>query len=129
MSPSILDRLLGSPIADLVLKPWFDRLAIPAIADWYCPLSRAWAMALVADGAPERFRDALGCDAWPGPLTRRAVSRVARSLSAYEAAAARWEADFFGPEPCSPERLIASEAERHGAAHALMASRLGFVPL
>lgn len=124
-----LDRLLRGPVADLVFRPWFDRLAIPAIADWYCPLSRAWAAALVADGAPERFADALGSDAKPGPLTRRAISRVGRKLSAYEAAAARWEADFFGPEPPSPERLIASEAARHGAAHALMATRLGFLPL
>ena len=133
MSPSILDRLLASPVADLVLRPGFDRLAIPAIAGWYCPLSRAWAAALVADGAPERFAEALGSDAASGPLTRRvtrrAISRVGRSLSAYEAVAARWEADFFGPEPPAGERLIASEAERHGAAHALMASRLGFVPL
>jgi pimeloyl-ACP methyl ester carboxylesterase len=127
--PSILDRLLAGPVADLVLRPWFDRLAIPAIADWYCPLSRAWAAALVADGAPARFTDALGSTAEPGALIRRAVSRVARKQSAYEAAAARWEADFFGPEAPSPERLIASEAARHGAAHALMASRLGFVPL
>ncbi|MCH8098050.1 MAG: alpha/beta hydrolase family protein [Proteobacteria bacterium] len=129
----VLDRLLRSPVADLVFRPWFDRLAIPAIAGMYCPLSRAWAAALVADGVPERFRDALGSDAKPGPLTkrvtRRAISRVGRKLSAYEAAAARWEADFFGPEPPSPQRLIASEAARHGAAHALMASRLGFVPL
>ncbi|MCH9050416.1 MAG: hypothetical protein IIA72_04965, partial [Proteobacteria bacterium] len=67
MSASILGRLLAGPVADLVLRPWFDRLAIPAIADWYCPLSRAWAAALVADGAPERFADALGFDAASGP--------------------------------------------------------------
>ena len=129
MLPGVLDRLLRGPVADLVLRPWFDRLAIPAIVDWYCPLSRAWASALVADGVPERFRDALGSDAKPGPVTRRAISRVGRSLSAYEAAAGRWGTDVCAAEAPSPEGLIASEAERHGAAHALMASRRGFVPL
>jgi hypothetical protein len=40
--------LLRTPFADLVFGPWYDRAAVPALADWRFPCVRAWAAALVS---------------------------------------------------------------------------------
>ncbi|NIV50130.1 MAG: hypothetical protein GWN46_26755, partial [Gammaproteobacteria bacterium] len=42
-------------MAGLILRPAFDRLAVPAIARLYFPLSRAWAAALEAEGDVARL--------------------------------------------------------------------------
>ena len=66
-----LDRLiLKGPLGRLILRPWFDRLALWLIVRWYLPLSRGWAgaRAIAAsgggafeDGAPLPFRRRAGC--------------------------------------------------------------------
>ncbi len=118
----------GGFAANVVLRPWFDWVAVRAIAKWYLPLSRGWAAATVAGRDPERFFEALpGRDFDRGRIARflRVVDRRRRS---YEKAARAWEQAFFGPEAPSAEDLVEAELERHGKAHLFMATRAVFLP-
>jgi hypothetical protein len=121
--------LLRLPLADLVFRPWYDRAAVSGLANWYFPLSRAWAAALVADGSVARFAAEVPCEAPPVLLARHALWATERAAQAYEAARAGWEEAFFGPEACVQERLWEAEAARERCAQALMAARANFVPL
>jgi len=38
------------PLGALVMRPWYDRLAVKLVPQWYFPLSRAWAAALECGG-------------------------------------------------------------------------------
>ena len=39
--------MLQGIMGDVILRPWFDRVALPSVARVYMPLSRAWVEALV----------------------------------------------------------------------------------
>lgn len=111
----------------LVLRPWFDRLALYAVAKWYFPLSRAWAAALACDGSPERciagaYADGGGDRVSANrvhPLIQAAIARRA----AYEAAQAAWEAMLFeAPAPAAAD-MVAAQLCRQSAAQAFMEAR------
>jgi len=50
-----LAPMLGGAMGNLLLRPWFDALALPGIVRWYFPLSRAWAAAGIAGTEIDRF--------------------------------------------------------------------------
>jgi len=102
--------LLHGALGDLVLRPWFDVVALHAIARWFLPLSRAWAAAQVP-GA--QFNG----------LSGAFVRRVAAGRAAYDAAEEAWRAAFFGGEGRSVEDLLAKTKARQAAAQRHMATR------
>ena len=61
--------LLEGGLGNLLLRPWFDRLALGWVSRLYFPLSRAWAAATAADGELERFWAGIG-----GPRAQRLVA-------------------------------------------------------
>ncbi len=122
-------RLRTGIAADLVFRPWFDSLALPSIARWFFPLSRAWAAATRAGTDVERFAAEMPTSTVSGRLLELALDRVASRQRAYESATAAWTEAFFGTEPPSPGRLVAAERRREAAAHAWMATRSAFLPL
>jgi hypothetical protein len=116
-------------MADLVLRPWFDRVALHAIARWYFPLSRAWAAAIEAPDV-DSFLAEMGPVLLPRTQIARAVSLTAERQRDYERAAAAWENAFFDAvDVPSDADLIEAEEARLGRANALMAARSAFMPL
>ena len=126
--PAEYTALRGWP-GNLILRPWFDRLALHAISRWYFPLSRAWAAALACGGSPERFISA----SYPDGISGRISDKRVRSLigaaearrRAYESAQADWEGLLFdSPSSASAGAdLVAAQLRRQEAAQALMAVR------
>lgn len=119
--------ILKGPLGNLLLRPWFDGLALWAITRWYLPLSRAWAAGLAAEGSPESFFAALGRA--PSASIAKTLRRLEARRAAYDAAAESWEEDLFGPGARGAEALVAAERGRHDAAHRLMAGRALLLPL
>lgn len=114
-------------MADLVLRPWFDRVALHAIVHWYFPLSRAWAAAV--DSADlDGFLAAVGPLRVPRDRAASVRAYVAERQRRYERAAAAWEEAFFGPSRPAPAELASIEETRLSRAHAAMAARAAFVP-
>ena len=108
-----------------ILRPWFDRMALPLLLRFFFPLSRAWAAAArhgaarhgaarhgaarhgaAGHGAVGDFlRDAYGPEGKPPAPGRQAakfVATVAARQRAYEAAERAWRALYFGPEGGGP---------------------------
>jgi hypothetical protein len=122
-------RLRTGIAADLVFRPWFDSLALPSIARWFFPLSRAWAAATRAGMDVERFSAEIPAGVAAGRLVEIALARVASRQHEYESATAAWTEAFFDLGSQPPGRLVAAERRREAAAHAWMATRSGFLPL
>lgn len=115
-----------SPWASLILRPGFDRLAVPALARFYFPVSRLWAQALADPG------DAVALLAQAPALgprrarLARAVARVKARGAAYDLAESRWRAALFdGAGDMDPARAVALRA---AAAEAMMSARAAFLP-
>ncbi len=122
-----LGGLLRSPLSALYQRPLFDRLALPAIARLYLPLSRAWASGLVAKGDADHLI-ALCPELSGRPrAAERALGRLAPRARSFAEASARWEAAFFGDERHDPAALSQIETRRAISAQALMAGRLDFL--
>ncbi|HSR56393.1 MAG TPA: hypothetical protein VLN73_09120, partial [Alphaproteobacteria bacterium] len=121
--------LLRSPLAPLYLRPAFDRLAVPVIAGWYFPLSRAWAAARAADGDPDKLMEALPALSRRPRAAARALARLTPRIERHQRTADRWEAALFGPKEEDPKALAALESARQGAAQAMMLGRLYFLGL
>lgn len=107
--------LLHGALGDLILRPWFDVVALHAIARWYLPLSRAWAAAQVADARPDG-------------LSQTVVRRVAAGRAAYDAAEDAWRAAIFGDEGPSVDDLLSRTKARQAAAQRHMATRGSALP-
>ncbi len=130
-------RILQSVLGDLVLRPWFDWVALNSVARGYFPLSRAWAAALASGGALARFRSELAMDDLPRAIAQPALMLVQNRRAAYEEAAASWERAFFGAvnpganagADLGPVGLVEAESARHGTAHQMMLTRFAFLPL
>ncbi len=126
--------LLEGGLGDLLLRPWFDRLALGWVSGLYFPLSRAWAAAAGCDGDLDRFWRGIGgarergtLDA-EGALARRAVAATLARRRRYEAAEAAFQDAAFG-DAGDPERLMALTDDRAGAAQRFMLARSFFLPL
>ena len=125
-------RILRGPLGELLLRPWYDRLAVRAIGRWVLPLSRAWAAGLASGGSLEPFLTSLGrgnAAALERALAGRFLSLLAARRDAYEAAAAAWAESLFAPGSPPPAELVARQLARQTAAHRFMAARLAAVPL
>ncbi len=124
--------ILRGPLGGLVLRPWYDRLAVRAVGRWVLPLSRAWAAGLASGGSLERFLRRLD-RAEGGRGERARAARLLAVLEArrrnYERAAADWEEALFAPAAPPAAELVACERARQAAAHRLMAARLSALPL
>jgi hypothetical protein len=118
-------RLLSTSLGGWIARPWFDRLALMALGRFYLPVSRAWAAAVEADGASDRFLAALELD----PATRapaKALARVKLLADAYAAADRRWNSVLFdAPEPIAAPGVSAAWSL---ASDRLMAARQLFLP-
>ena len=121
--------LFKDPFAGLWLRPWFDRIALNAVARWYMPLSRAWAAALAARGDPDRFwRELPGKRA--SVLARRPpLALIERRRRACDEAAQAWEAAFFDGAIRDAPGRVAAERRRRATAEMLMLARGVFLPL
>jgi hypothetical protein len=53
-------RVLQSGLGDLVLRPWFDWVALNSVARGYFPLSRAWAAA-IGPASGRSWESPIGC--------------------------------------------------------------------
>ena len=120
-----------------ILRPWFDRMALPLLMRVFFPLSRAWAAAGGCHGALERFlREAYGPEGKPpapGRQAARFVATVAARQRAYEAAERHWQALYFGRDgsAAAPDAAVLVEAQsvRREAAQRFMAARAAALPL
>jgi len=109
----------------LLYRPWFDRIAVRALTQWYFPLSRAWAAGREAAGDMEAFREALPlCPASAG--LARALASVAALDRRCAAADSAWREAFFG---AGGRDLVAVERRRRSEAARLMAGRGLFLGL
>jgi pimeloyl-ACP methyl ester carboxylesterase len=122
-------RILQGLLGELVLRPWFDWVALRTVAHGYFPLSRAWAAALASGNSVKRFLKELPGENLPPDPLAWALTQVDRRRASYDSAAGRWEAVFFGPQDSRPETLVAAELARHRAAHEHMATRYAFLPM
>jgi pimeloyl-ACP methyl ester carboxylesterase len=123
-----LPPALSGALGNLLLRPWFDVVALPGIVRWYFPLSRAWAAATVAGLDVDRFRAELAGVAISERLAAVALQSLAPRQHAYLAEAAAWERMFFGPHEPPAGQLVAAERSRESAAHTFMAARRAFLP-
>lgn len=110
------------------MRPWFDWMAVRIVANWFFPLSRAWAAGLAAEGSVERFNSLLGAAAGNLRNTEKILDALARMQSRYLSAENTWQSAVFGGEK-TPERLVRLELERFNASKELMAMRRVFLPL
>ncbi len=128
--------LMNTWTGPLILRPWFDRLALPLISRFFFPLSRAWAAAASPGGLEGFAREAYGQERQsPVSGTRAAkfVATVQARKRAYEAAEDHWRRSFFPADGAaaapSLEALVAAQKARDKAAHAFMATRAAALPL
>lgn len=122
-------RVLQSALGDLVLRPWFDWVALNSVARGYFPLSRAWAAALASGVDLTRFRKELGTVDLPRALAQPALTLVQNRRATYQAAASAWQSAFFGDVDPGDAALVEAETLRQEAAHQLMLTRFAFLPL
>ena len=94
----------GPPLglADLVLRPWFDRIALHAVAQWYFPLSRGWAAAIESGGEVEAFVRSIGGVRLPRPQVQSILDFALGRHHAYERIASGWKHAFFDPAAPRP---------------------------
>ncbi len=123
--------LRWDPLGALVMRPWYDRLAVKLVPHWFFPLSRAWAAALESGEDAQAFAAALGLDGFPGGLCgwrlKRALARTQELARVHAGADAHWHDLFFADEAPPAAELVAAERARRKAAHNLMAARRYFL--
>ena len=120
-------NVLDQSVAPYLWRPWYDRVATPAVARLFFPLSRAWAAAVAAQGDPVVFH----AIADSGPPRRmvgeKLLNAVTRSWREYEETLDEWEAALYGGEGPS-EALNGLERRRLSLSRKVMALRAGFLP-
>ena len=125
--------LRWDPLGSLVMRPWYDRLAVKLVPHWYFPLSRAWAAALESGEDTQAFAAALGLERFPGGLCgwrlQRALAKTRELERVHAGADAHWRDLFFAAEAPPAAELVAAERARRKAAHNLMAARRYFLCL
>jgi pimeloyl-ACP methyl ester carboxylesterase len=121
--------VLDGPLGAVVLRPWFDWVALRSVADWYFPLSRAWAAGVAAGGDAGAFLQAVGEKGRPPALVRSALASTETAVDRYRQAEARWQDAFLSDAPVDERRLARLEKQRLLAAEGFIAARRHFVPL
>ena len=116
-----VDRLIHSPVGDLIARPWVDPVGLAALKRWYFPLSRLWAAANVADGSTDAFRAVIGGAV---PDYRRWSTRYLETIlkrhdaNRQRAITARglWEQAAFGEAAITLARVEGLEAHARSVA-------------
>jgi pimeloyl-ACP methyl ester carboxylesterase len=124
-----LSAFLTSPLSRLLLNPTYDRLAVAALARFYFPVSRLWAMALADGGDGDAILAKLPRLARHRQRLERAIAQARDRARAQAVAHARWEEALFGGNGVKPEALARIELARAGACQSLMTARSAFLPL
>jgi hypothetical protein len=124
-----LSAFLTSPLSRLLLHPTYDRLAVAALARFYFPVSRLWAMALADDGDGDAILARLPRLVRHRPRLQHAVARARARARVQADAHARWEEALFGGKAGPPEALSRIEFARAAACQSLMTARGAFLPL
>ena len=115
------------PLGGLILRPWFDRVALRFMVRTFFPLSRLWAAAEAAGDDPRAFADQVPMELSRGPRHERLRAALARSaeLKAAAGQAERaWQEAFFGTGPA--DELETVERHRRRSVSAFMAARWQF---
>jgi pimeloyl-ACP methyl ester carboxylesterase len=121
---------LDRAMSDLVLRPWFDKVALHAIVHWYFPLSRAWAAAIASEGNLDAFLAEIGIHSRvPRQQVQHTLDFVVRRHAAYQDVAAAWRETLFAPKEPATAALREAERRRISRAQAAMTARSAFVPL
>ncbi|MCB2106553.1 MAG: hypothetical protein KDE14_02580, partial [Rhodobacteraceae bacterium] len=123
-----INALLGGPFGDLILKPWYDPVALAGVVHAYLPLSRAWAAASGTNGDPDLFSHYLGQDRPMTAALAKAIGEVARRKAAYDAADTAFGDAIFGSPEFSGEEIAGLYAARTVAADTWMKGRATFLP-
>ncbi len=110
----------------LLLRPWFDTLALNLVAHWYLPLSRGWAAGVGSDGSYDRFREDIGPVAERLDQARSFLVEMFDRRRLCDDQIAAWDEDFFGDTAPAPGRLIERELARLKTTNSLMGMRRGF---
>ncbi|MGE0652914.1 MAG: hypothetical protein AB7P12_14380, partial [Alphaproteobacteria bacterium] len=124
-----LSAFLTSPLSRLILHPTYDRLAVAALARFYFPVSRLWAMALDDGGDGDAILAQVPRLARHRERLERAIARARARARVQADADARWEEALFGSNGVRPEALARIELARAGASQSLMTARGAFFPL
>ncbi len=125
VQPNVINRLLGGPLGALILKPWYDPVALQAIVQFYMPASRAWAEANAAAGDVDAFIKAVGKPRVAGLGLIGVVSETALRHHAYCAAETAWQSAALGG--AKPADLAYLEGQRMAAADKWMHARRLFL--
>ncbi|HEY9538632.1 MAG TPA: hypothetical protein VIS03_13665, partial [Kiloniellaceae bacterium] len=111
LPPPPFSPLSWPPLGSLLMRPWYDRLAVKLVARWFLPLSRAWATALESGGSEARFAADLGLDGLPGGLCgwqlARALTATAELAKVHAGADAHWHDVFFAAAQPGDATLVA----------------------
>ncbi len=113
-SQELIVAAMRTPAGALIARPWFDRVALSVLANWFFPLSRLWAAAGAAEGSVERYFAEIGI-AGEARLARRIMRRLAwfeRARAERDDSTARWEEAFFGARDGADDDLAQIENQR-----------------
>tara|TARA_Y100001936_G_C16093179_1_gene688627 strand:- start:2879 stop:4171 length:1293 start_codon:yes stop_codon:yes gene_type:complete len=99
------------------LRPWFDTVALNAIAKWFCPLSRGWAAACVSEGSKDQFIAELGISSDEISIKPSKLQKVHASRRRYGQTKNNWEDVYFGDSVSTPEELVRAQRELASAEH------------
>lgn len=106
LPPSPNYRVLAGPHGNLILRPWFDTVALGFVAKWFCPLSRAWAAASVSGGSVKKFSGDLALPGLNLSQYAGALRKITQSHKAFHQVCDDWENAFFGKENPSSGELV-----------------------
>ena len=120
-----INRLLGGPLGALLLKPWYDPVALQAILRVLMPTSRAWAAANDSNGDVQAFLTSLSKPRSVGLGLIRAISETVLRRQAYLEAERAWEQAALVLAPAA--ELAALEHQRISAADHWMRTRAMFL--
>lgn len=120
---------LDGTLAPLVLRPWFDWLAVRCIGRWVLPHQRAIAAALVSGGSPVSFSAATGIDLATAEKLEAALRQRAVLALSLETADQIWDSAFFAHRPPRSRDLVRTEVERRRAAHDAISGGAAFLRL
>lgn len=129
-----VDRLIHSPVGDLIARPWVDPVGLAALKRWYFPLSRLWAAANTADGSTDAFRAAIGgavpdYGRWSTRYLEAILKRHEATRRRAVTARGLWEQAAFGEAAITPQALAALDDDRRRRATAHLGTRALFYPL
>lgn len=113
----------------MLLRPWFDRLTLHLVANWYLPLSRGWAAGVGCEGSYDRFREDIGPAADRLGQARNLLVELFDRRRLRDELLAKWDEDFFGATAPAPKKLIARELARVRETNSFMAMRRSFLPI